>query len=172
MFWRPKSPIMFNGQTDAPWRTPLYDGSTCVLIADIELLLRSCPMSAANMPKSHYNNVKMGEMASQITSLAIVNSTFYSGADQKKHRSSASLAFVRVIHRWPVNSQHKGPVTRKIFPFGDIIMMQSLIARFMEPEWGPPGADRTQVDSMLAPWTLLTGMTYLWLNTKEALLYY
>ena len=39
-----------------------------------------------------------------------------------KHRSSASLAFVRGIHRWPVNSPHKGPVTRKMFPFDDVIM--------------------------------------------------
>ena len=61
-------------------------------------------------------------MASQITSLTIVYSSFYSGANQRKHQSSASLAFVRGIHRWPVNSPHKGPVTRKMFPFGDVIM--------------------------------------------------
>ena len=48
--------------------------------------------------------------------------TIYSGADQRKHQSSASLAFVRGIHRWPVNSPHKGPVTRKMFPFDDVIM--------------------------------------------------
>ena len=51
----------------------------------------------------------MGEMASQITSLTIVYSTVYPGADQRKHQSSASLAFVRGIHRWP----HKWPMTRK-----------------------------------------------------------
>ena len=39
----------------------------------------------------------------------------------KKRQSSASLAFVRGIHRWPVNSPHKGPVTRKMFPFDDVI---------------------------------------------------
>ena len=39
-----------------------------------------------------------------------------------KHQSSASLAFVLGIHRWPVNSPHKGPVTRKMFPFDDVIM--------------------------------------------------
>ena len=70
----------------------------------------------------HYNNVIMWAMASQITSLAIVCSTVYSGADHRKHQSSASLAFVRGIHRWPVNSPHKGPVTRKMFPFDDVIM--------------------------------------------------
>ena len=46
----------------------------------------------------------------------------YSGTDQRKHQSSASLAFVRGIHRSPVNSPHKWPVTRKMFPFDDVIM--------------------------------------------------
>ena len=64
----------------------------------------------------------MGSMASQITSLTIVYSAVYSGADQRKHQSSASLAFVRGIHRGPVNSPHKWPVTRKMFPFDDVIM--------------------------------------------------
>ena len=65
--------------------------------------------------ETHYSNVIMGAMASQITSLTIVYSTVHSGADQRKHQSSASLAFVRRIHRWPVNSPHKWPVTRKCF---------------------------------------------------------
>ena len=69
----------------------------------------------------------MGAMASQITSLTIVYSTIYSGADQRKHQSSASLAFVRGIHQWPVNSLHKGPVMRKLFPFDDIIMKLHLM---------------------------------------------
>ena len=64
----------------------------------------------------------MNTMASQITSLTIVYSSIYSGADQGKHQSSTSLAFVWGIHRWPVNSPHKGPVTRKIFSFDDVIM--------------------------------------------------
>ena len=65
----------------------------------------------------------MGSMASQITSLTIVYYRVYSGADQIKHQSSASLAFVRGIHRWPVNSPHKWPVTRKMCPFDDAIMV-------------------------------------------------
>ena len=64
----------------------------------------------------------MGALASQITSLTSVYSAVYSGEDQRKHQSSASLAFVREIHRWPVNSPLKGPVTRKMFPFDDVIM--------------------------------------------------
>ena len=47
---------------------------------------------------------------------------FIQGADQRKHQSSASLAFVRGIHRWSVNSPRKGPVTRKMVPFDDVIM--------------------------------------------------
>ena len=77
----------------------------------------------------HYSDVIMGTMASQITSLTIVYSTFYSGADQRKHQSSASLAFARGIHRWPVNSPHKGPVTRKMFPFDDVIMVIKSVHR-------------------------------------------
>ena len=71
----------------------------------------------------HYNYAIMSSMAYQISSLTSVYLTVYSGADQRKHQSSASLAFVRGIHRWPVNSPHKGPVTRKMFPFDDVIMM-------------------------------------------------
>ena len=64
----------------------------------------------------------MGTMASQITSLTIVYSTVYSGADQRKYQSPASQAFAWGIHRGPVNSPHKWPVTRKMFPFDDVIM--------------------------------------------------
>ena len=78
-------------------------------------------MCTLNMWK-HYSDVIMGTVASQITSPAIVYSSVCSGADQRKHQSSASLAFVRRIHRWPVNFPHKWPVTRKMFPYDDVIM--------------------------------------------------
>ena len=64
----------------------------------------------------------MSAIASKITSLSIVYSTVYSGADQRKHQSSALLAFVPGIDRYPVNFRHKWPVTRKMFPFDDVIM--------------------------------------------------
>ena len=73
----------------------------------------------------HYNYIIMGATASQITSLAIVYSTVYSGADQRKHQSSASLAFVWGIHLWPVNSLHKWPVTSQMSTFDDVIMQNS-----------------------------------------------
>ena len=63
----------------------------------------------------HYNDVIMGAIASQITSITTVYSIVNSDADQTNYQSSASLAFVRGIHRGPVNSPHKWPVTRKIF---------------------------------------------------------
>ena len=69
----------------------------------------------------------MGAIASQITSLTIIYSTVYSDADQRKRQSSASLAFVRGIHRGPVNSPHKWPVTRKMFPLDDVIMDVSAV---------------------------------------------
>ena len=80
-----------------------------------------------------------GHGASQIPSLTIVNSTVYSGADQRKLQSSASLAFVRGIHRGPLDSPHKCPVTRKMFPFDDVIMKWSLSANIRIFWSGLPG---------------------------------
>ena len=68
--------------------------------------------------QKHYGDAIMSTMASQITSFPIVCSV----TDQRKHQSSASLAFVRGIQWRPVNSSHKGPVTQKMFPFDDVIM--------------------------------------------------
>ena len=73
------------------------------------------------------NTFIMSIIVSQITSLTIVYSTVNSDADQRKHQSSASLAFVRGIHWLLVNSPHKWPVTRKMFPFIDVIMKSSLV---------------------------------------------
>ena len=74
----------------------------------------------------HYDDVIMTMLASQITSLTVVYSIVCSGVNQRKHQSSASLAFVWEIHRGPVNFPHKWPVTRKMFPFDDVIMWLGL----------------------------------------------
>ena len=73
----------------------------------------------------HYSDIIIGAMASQITSLIIAYSTDYWGADQRKHQSSASLAFCGEFtdDRWPMNSPHKWPVMRKIFSFHDVIIL-------------------------------------------------
>ena len=97
----------------------------------------------------HFNDVIMSTVASQITSLTIVYAIVYSRADQRKHQSSASLAFVRGIHRWPVNSPHKWPVTRKMFPLDDVIMIYTCLPheRFRGSKWSkkPMGVYRLHV---------------------------
>ena len=72
----------------------------------------------------HYSDVIMGAMASQITGVSIVYLIVSSGADRRKHQSSASLAFVRV---------HKGPVTRKCFH----LMTSSWTFAAWKPVHGP-----------------------------------
>ena len=98
-------------------------------------ILETCRQRGPYLPRvaTHYSDVRMSGIASQITSLTIVYSTVYSDADQRKHQSSASLAFVREIHRWPVNFPHKGPVTRKMFPFDDVIMKDGKRHRLFAP---------------------------------------
>ena len=71
----------------------------------------------------NYNDVIMSAMASQITSLTIVYSTVYS---RRRSKKTSKLFFTGLgvwrIHRWPVNSPHKWPVTHKKAPFDDVIM--------------------------------------------------
>ena len=74
---------------------------------------------------ANYNDVIMSAMASQIIGVLIVCLDVCSGSDQRKHQSSASLTFMRGIHRWPVISPQKGPVTRKMFPFDDVIIIRT-----------------------------------------------
>ena len=83
-----------------------------------------CEHSSNN---NHYSDVIMSAMTSQITSLKMVYSTVYSGADERKHQSSTSLAFVKEIPWWLLNSPNKGPVKRKMFPFEEVIMTSHYI---------------------------------------------
>ena len=69
----------------------------------------------------HNSVVRMNAMVSQITGVSTACSADCSGADQRKRQSSASLAFVMGIHRWPVDSPHKRPVTRKLLPLDDAV---------------------------------------------------
>ena len=94
-------------------------------------------------------DVIMSAIASQITSLTIfVYSTVYSGADQKHHQCSAPLAFVGGIHRWPMNSPHRGPVTREMFPFDDVIM--SVLDTRQACNWKDVGSSSTRVELFFA----------------------
>ena len=80
-------------------------------------------MTLYQIGQTYYNDVIMGTMASHIISLTIAYPPVHSGADQRKDQSSTSLAFGRGIHRSPVNSPHKWPITRKMFPFDVVIMI-------------------------------------------------
>ena len=84
----------------------------------------------------HYSDAIMSPITSQITRITSVYSTGCSGTDKKRHQRTLSLAFVRGIHRWPVNSLHKGPVTWKGFPFHDVIMEWGKAVKLMP--WSPP----------------------------------
>ena len=106
-FWWIKTYTTFKGRWIINW--------VCVWLWFNTLMLSNLDTCCEDNTVVHYNDVIMGMMASQITSLTIVYSSVYSGADQRKHQSSTSLAFVWGIHRGPVNSPHKWPVTQKCF---------------------------------------------------------
>ena len=79
----------------------------------------------------HKEYTKSMAMASQITGVSIVCWTVCSGTDQRKYKSSALLAFMEGIHRRPVDSSHKGPLTRKC-----IYLMASPWCRLYAMWWG------------------------------------
>ena len=89
---------------------------------DLSRVIKTATVDDHVTQGDNYSDVIMGVMASQITCVSIVSCTVCSGADQRKHQSSKSMAFVRGIHRSPMDSPHKGSITRKFFPFHDVIM--------------------------------------------------
>ena len=118
------SPHISSNFVKCTWSIKVFiwiGGKICDIVTEID------STSVADFTNNHHlyvitKNVIMSAMVSQTTSLTIVYLTVSSGTYQKKHQSSASLAFVRGIHRWPVNSPHKGPETRKMSPFDDVII--------------------------------------------------
>ena len=90
----------------------------------------------------HYIDVIMTTVASQITSPMVVYSIVYSGADQRKHQSSASLG--------PVNSPHKRPVMWKMVPFDDVIMRKQL-PEPMNTQYQLGPEEQTSVKSTIIP---------------------
>ena len=90
----------------------------CILVTCYHnfLMERFAQASCSYTRKTHYSDILMSTMSSQTNSVSIVYSTVQAYT-KRKHQSSTSLAFVRGIHRWPVNSPHKGPVTWKMLPF-------------------------------------------------------
>ena len=94
----------------------------------------------------HYSDVIMVAMASKFTSLTIVYSTVYSGADEREYQSSASLAYVRGIHRWPVNSPHKWPVTRNFFQLMTSSWSGATVPSSRSTTTAPPISGRRESD--------------------------
>ena len=111
--------IVQNASPKKRYQNNLNPSVQCMITTTISKL---CITDPCEGNQRHYDDVIMTMLASQITSLTVVYSIVYSGVNQRKHQSSASLAFVREIHRGPVNFPHKWPVTRKMFPFDDVIM--------------------------------------------------
>ena len=68
-------------------------------------------------------DVKVGDMECNITGIRTVCPVVCSGAHQRKHQRSASLAFVRRIHQWAVDSSYTGSITREMFPFDSVMLL-------------------------------------------------
>ena len=82
----------------------------------------SAALSAIGLCTCHYSNAIINAMASQITGVSIVYSTVLQAQIRENIKVPRHWQFVREIHRWPVNAPHKRPVTRKMFPFDDVIL--------------------------------------------------
>ena len=109
------------------WEVSIGSGKNLMPLGNKDYLSQcwSKSMSPYVTSPQRYSDVLMGVMALQITGVSISGSTICLGSDQRKHQSSIPLAFVRVIHQWPMDYPHKGPVRRKKFPFDDIIMINN-----------------------------------------------
>ena len=79
----------------------------------------------------------MTTVASQITSLTIVYLTVYSDADQRKTSKLRITGLCAGNSPGPVNSPHKWPVTREMFPFDDVIMKYGQLLTTDNSSWGP-----------------------------------
>ena len=125
-------PPNFNYRDILTWDDQLRTSHSTKQKQNREDILKICRI-AIIAKRYHYDDAMMSAMASQITSLTIVYSTVNSDADQRKHQSSSSLAFVRGIQRWPVNSPQKWTLSRKRFPFDDVIII--ILRRVAATDW-------------------------------------
>ena len=108
----------------------------------------------------------MASMAFQIISVSIACSALCSGTGQRKHQSSASLAFVRGIHQWPLNSPHKGPVTWKMLPFYDVIVWINLVTIIIF--WTHRVLARSRYLNQLSIVPFETNCNEIWINCMNA----
>ena len=89
----------------------------------------------------HYSDVIMSVMASQITGFSTVYSIVCSSADQRKHQSSASLAFGGGNSPVTIEFPTQRPVTQTMFPF-DYVIMHSIWRIIFSPS----------MKSVIRPW--------------------
>ena len=92
--WMGISSLRFHGRIDHRLGQITFEIFKMAILRSPQTLF-----TVSDTKSSHYCDAIMGTVASQITSLTIVHTTVYSDADQSKHQSSASLAFVWGIHR-------------------------------------------------------------------------
>ena len=126
------------------WYHIFHSGANVLILAALQKSIRWRPWPLILVAKveiyhygvgevsGHYNDALMSVMVSQITSLTIGYSIVYSSVDQRKHQIGGSLAF---SDQWPVNSSHKEAVTRKMFPFDDVIMYTSGTVYYQNVQW-------------------------------------
>ena len=133
---------------------------THILCGVASLALGSSEITAREL---HYIDVIMRGDGIWNYRVSIVYSTVCSGVDQRKHQRSASLTFVRGIHPGPVESPHKGPVTRKMFPVDDDIMNHYW---YTQPATDRNNNDKTRTLCSFCWDVLWVWCTITWLITK------
>ena len=112
--------------------------------------------------KYEYCQGDVREMSGNFNDACCYEPCVYSDADQRKHQSSASLAFVRGNHRGPVNSPHKWPVKRKMFPFDDVIMWCPFLGHVFGAEWRAGSGytlPRLETSGIFWGWGVYTGQS-------------
>ena len=125
-------------------------GEMCIMTLSLVCFWERC--HHAHFTPTRYNDhddVIMSATASQITGASIACSTVDSGADERKHQRSASLAFVRGINWWSVSSPHKRTVTQKMFPFDDVIMCALKVAEVRSGRQPLPEPTLTQISAVI-----------------------
>ena len=95
-----------------------------------------------------YSDVIISVMASLITGVSLFTQPFVQAQMKKKHQSPASLVFVRAIQRWPVNYPHKGPATRKMFPFDEEHVFEWITTRYFFGDWSCTRCIMNQISNL------------------------
>ena len=118
------------------------------------VMIQYCAMYPHKIPLEWLHNERDGVSNHQPND-CLHNLLFFKAQTKEKYQSSASLAFVRGIHRWPVNSPHKGPVTRKMLLFDDVIMPKGYQLKWDDHFISKPKWDTCDVKLACLHWNIL-----------------